>query len=171
MNVVSDPDSDWIYEPSTGRMFKEYKTYSETRRDDRVTSNRFRYPHCGQKSTTHIIWKIMTGNWPTTNLIDHKDGNGYNTKWSNLREATYSQNARNRDSPGRWKDNDLDLEMGVTRSSENSFRVVINRIVIGSYSTSKQANAIAKAWREQINGEFSHANREPSSYPRITRRF
>lgn len=37
----------------------------------------------------------MTGLWPVE-LIDHRDRNGHNNKWANLRPATYTQNQGNR---------------------------------------------------------------------------
>lgn len=42
-----------------------------------------------------VIWLWMTGKWPEK-LIDHKDGNGLNNAWENLREATHQQNAFNK---------------------------------------------------------------------------
>lgn len=42
-----------------------------------------------------VIWAMMTGEWPKDE-IDHKDCNKGNNRWSNLREATSSQNAMNR---------------------------------------------------------------------------
>lgn len=42
-----------------------------------------------------IIWLIMTGAWPLKE-IDHKDLNGRNNRWDNLREATRAQNMANK---------------------------------------------------------------------------
>lgn len=42
-----------------------------------------------------VIWCMQTGAWPTLE-IDHRDTNGINNVWTNLREATRAQNNRNR---------------------------------------------------------------------------
>lgn len=42
-----------------------------------------------------VAWLYMTGAWPAS-LIDHKDTNGQNNRWDNLREADKSQNGANR---------------------------------------------------------------------------
>lgn len=41
-----------------------------------------------------IIWRHVTGAWPDP-FIDHRDGDGINNRWSNLREATHAQNHQN----------------------------------------------------------------------------
>lgn len=41
-----------------------------------------------------VIWLWMTGKWPV-HEIDHWDQNGANNRWTNLREATKFQNAKN----------------------------------------------------------------------------
>lgn len=43
----------------------------------------------------HVLaWFITTGRWPRRR-IDHKDGDGTNNKWKNLRQATNQQNIWN----------------------------------------------------------------------------
>lgn len=42
-----------------------------------------------------LAWFWMTGEWPAS-LIDHKDEDGLNNRWDNLREATKSTNGANR---------------------------------------------------------------------------
>ncbi|MCP4408796.1 MAG: HNH endonuclease [Gammaproteobacteria bacterium] len=42
-----------------------------------------------------LIWFIVTGDWPEC-LVDHRDGDGLNNAWDNLRQATYAENAMNR---------------------------------------------------------------------------
>lgn len=41
-----------------------------------------------------VAWLLMTGAWPTKE-IDHRDHDGLNNRWVNLREATSSQNKMN----------------------------------------------------------------------------
>ncbi len=42
-----------------------------------------------------VIWKLQTGKWPLK-TIDHKDGDGSNNRWENLREASRAEQNQNR---------------------------------------------------------------------------
>ena len=49
-----------------------------------------------KKYKTHrLVWLWMTGRWPS-GQVDHKDREGRNNKWSNLREVSFGDNSRNK---------------------------------------------------------------------------
>lgn len=50
--------------------------------------------NCKRYPATHLIWIIMTGAWPSI-VIDHKNRVRTDNRWSNLREASRAENARN----------------------------------------------------------------------------
>jgi hypothetical protein len=55
----------------------------------------------GQLYYVHrLAWLYVTGEWPKNN-IDHINGAKDDNRWVNLREATHSQNNRNRASYGK----------------------------------------------------------------------
>lgn len=88
------------YDPETGTFARlksltrtdlvgPIKGYSDSSNLGRVTiyvDGRNRYAH-------QLAWLYMTGEWPS--LVDHKDGDAANNRWSNLRLATKSQNGMN----------------------------------------------------------------------------
>lgn len=41
-----------------------------------------------------LAFLYMTGNWPDRE-VDHKDRNGFNNTWSNLRDVTHKENSEN----------------------------------------------------------------------------
>ena len=55
-----------------------------------------------QYKKSRIIYKLVTGEDPGTDVIDHIDGNDKNNTWSNLRRVTQSVNAQNRKARGKY---------------------------------------------------------------------
>lgn len=50
----------------------------------------------GENYKAHrVIWLMEKGKWPEC-LVDHRDSDGLNNRWRNLREATHRENARNK---------------------------------------------------------------------------
>lgn len=101
-----------------------------------------------------IIWLYMTGKWPAE--IDHRDGNGLNNRWSNLREATRSQNAAN---CGAMRTNKYGLRGVCFHKSAGRFQAQIkvdgkNRY-LGLFDTKEEARAAYLAAAIEEHGEFA----------------
>jgi hypothetical protein len=102
---------------------------------------------CASYLAHRLIWKMKTDEEPPE--VDHRDGDGSNNRWTNLRNATHSNNMQNRPDNG---------SKGATRSGRNwrsAIRVNGHRIHLGSYPTQAEA---AQAYRDAADlhhGEFA----------------
>ena len=86
------------YDSATG-VFTRLESVGGERIGDvagRQASGRYvRFRVSGKDYLAHrLAWLWMTGSWPIEH-IDHRDGNGANNSWDNLREATASENHHN----------------------------------------------------------------------------
>jgi hypothetical protein len=85
-----------------------------------------------------LIFCMMTGDWPQK-LIDHKDRDGLNNRWANLREADRAQNQHNR---GKRKDNPSGYK-GVRAPKKGKWhaRITVNRksIHLGAFLSPEEA--------------------------------
>lgn len=93
-----------------------------------------------------LAWLYMTGNEPKE-MIDHKDGNGLNNKWENLREATKCQNARN----SKVKCTSKTGIRGISKNREG----YLVKLCIGTYPTIEEAVEAYNSAVIQFHGEFS----------------
>lgn len=51
----------------------------------------------GKKYYAHrLAYLYITGIWPPV-IIDHEDGDGLNNTWTNIKQATYQENSKNRE--------------------------------------------------------------------------
>lgn len=98
---------------------------------------------CPQISLALHDWKVPE------NHIDHKDGIKDNNKWENLREATYSQNNKNRAAYGK-----VDKNIYPYRGR---FAV---RVCLGTYNTKEEAIAIRDKFLKEFKfeDEFIHSS-------------
>jgi len=156
-NTVWNEELGYAYNPNTGQMWKVAELHIARYGQYRNQINGITIAGV-YKKYTHIIWKMMTGEWPALPIIDHKDGDTFNNTWENLREATRSQNNANRESNGRWADGTDGLGMGVKLTHSNKYEVRICRngkfYHCGTYDTVKEANAVASAKRKEIHNGF-----------------
>lgn len=158
-DFINEEHEGFYYIPETGRLFKiEEIQVSFEGTDGAVRPKRKLFKGI-QYACTHIIYYIMTGRFPDTEkLIDHKNNNPWDNSWENLREATYEQNAANRQPRGRPITGHRDLEMGVEITPFNKYRVKVKGRHIGIFHTKEEANAIALATRKEVYGEFDYNN-------------
>lgn len=100
-----------------------------------------------------LAFLYITGAWPTKGM-DHKDCNGTNNRWSNLREATKSQNGANQGVTSR---NKLRIK-GVHIDANGRYRAQIKFqgkcIYLGVHPTAQAAHAVYCAATIKYFGEF-----------------
>lgn len=95
-----------------------------------------------------VIWKIMTGDDPPS-LVDHKDRDRRNNRWTNLRLANHSQNAINSTmSKGVLFDKSRGKWMAYTKINQK----MIN---IGRFDCKKDAEIARAAKVKELFGEFA----------------
>lgn len=101
-----------------------------------------------------VIYLGMTGIYPTKH-IDHKDGNGNNNRWKNLRHAEYSENQWN---SKKRKDNSTGYK-GVSETKWGSFIAYLSvkgkRLHLGSFETAELAYQERMKNAELLHGEFA----------------
>ena len=90
----------------------------------------------------------VNGVWPEL-AVDHINGVKDDNKWCNLREATCSQNNRNKSVSTRSQTG----VKGVNRGKDGKFRVYI---CLGTYDTKEKAHEIYKEAARKLHGEFLH---------------
>lgn len=102
-----------------------------------------------------LAWLYVTGEWPRHG-VDHRDMDGLNNRWSNLREATKIQNAHNvtvsrRNSTG-FKGVSLIRKSGKFRAYlSHSGR----QLVLGYFDTAEAASAAYAKAAIELRGEFA----------------
>ena len=116
--------------------------------------------YASRKAGNKTVWMHRATLKPKANkLVDHKDGNGLNNRRKNLREATRSQNNRNRGVCLRNKSGHVGVswntQMGMWRAD---LTVDGKRKFLGLFKTVPAAvSARAKAGKK-YHGEFSRKN-------------
>ena len=80
---------------TTGRVIQPGEVAGTTGHD--TPSGRCQINYDGKFYKVHrLAWTFMTGKWPPKGKdVDHKDGNGCNNRWTNLRLASRGQNNHN----------------------------------------------------------------------------
>lgn len=113
-------------------------------------------------AVARVVWKMVTGDEPPW-IVDHKDGDKSNNRWSNLRAADNADNSRNR---VWYSDQNPTGHVGI-RENKRKGKIVFSRpylVVIqtgkkvrrmGTFPTLEKAIAARKAAEKQFYGEFN----------------
>jgi hypothetical protein len=140
-----------------GRIGRELKTWNPHKANGRPDTTTIKVPGIGIKRATHAIWFMLHGRWPLSgHVIDHRGRNPSNNRADNLREATVSQNAMNRDLGTRTRGAGELLEVGVQKRA-NGYAVILAGDYYGAYRNPTEANQIAREVRRRLYGEFALA--------------
>lgn len=107
-----------------------------------------------QEHRLAFLW--MTGALPEK-IIDHADLDGTNNKWSNLREASFTQNKWNCPANAR---NKIGIK-GVRRRPSGRFeaQIKVNKknVYLGSFGSAEEAHAAYCKAANELHGEFARA--------------
>ena len=143
------------YDPETG-IFTRLSTGKPTGRVSWCGYIEFDFQN-RQYKAHRVAWLYMTGRWPKGN-IDHKDGDRSNNRFSNLREASPTQNSFNA-VPRRAKKSTL--PRGVRQCHKSvPYQAEISKqgkkIHLGSYATPDEASEVYQLAAELLHGEFAY---------------
>ena len=101
-----------------------------------------------------LAWLLMTGDWPPV-VVDHEDRDKSNDRWSNLRLASNSENAQNRE----VQENNTSGKAGVRPTPHGTFQARIKKggvaRSIGTYGTIEEATEKRIEAEIQEHKEFS----------------
>jgi HNH endonuclease len=115
-----------------------------------------------QIKITHVIYKMMTGEWPD-NSMDHKNGDPTDNRWKNLRPASPPQNMWNakrctykRDLPTGVYQQYRTYQAYISANKKRYYSRFVNR---------EEAIAWRKAMEEKLHGEYAYSKRPPEDDP------
>jgi HNH endonuclease/AP2 domain len=103
-----------------------------------------------------LAWLWMTGEWSASSDLDHRDTDTTNNRWSNLREATSSQNkmnvARRSDNTSGYKGVSLDK-----RRNKWVAEVMIGKKThyLGQFDTAEEAHAARTEAATRLHLDFA----------------
>lgn len=146
----------WRYDPDTGLLYWRISPCNPIPAGSEAGNisdeGYYRISYQRSRYMAHwIVWALVTGSWPTT-LIDHKDNDGTNNRFANLREATKYRNAANRRRAAEHRDK---LRGVYFRRNRGTWVAVCAREYVGSYATEREAH---EAWKKAAvthYGEFA----------------
>lgn len=144
------------YNPNTGLWFwRKGKRYNKFAGH----VDRGGYHHIGIKRQQYLASRLavlyMTGAWPAA-FVDHKDGNPQNNKWTNIRQASYSQNQWNKRG---WS---TKKKLKGAYFVRGKWRAIIGfngrQVRLGVFPSEQEAHAAYVAASKRYHGEFGRVS-------------
>ena len=101
-----------------------------------------------------LIWVLQKGEWPDRD-VDHRDGDGLNNRWRNLRLATVAQNLAN----ARKRRNRTGYKGVRFHKASGRYQARIHiegrEVSLGYYDTPEEAHAVYADQARRVFGEFA----------------
>lgn len=101
-----------------------------------------------------LAWLWMTGEWPTAE-VDHINNDSTDNRWMNLREASHTENNRNKEFAGR---NGMGLLGAHYHKASGLWRATLKRKTLGYFKTAQEAHEVYKKAAVEAYGEFAHSS-------------
>lgn len=141
----------WCVKHPSTRRYREagYAVANEKERRRRICVGGFGY------LAHRLAWLWMTGKWPDYE-IDHRDGDGLNNKWCNIREATPDQNGWNKTKNKRNKSGYKGVSWDKVRKKwAAQIRYEKTNHRLGFFDTVEEAHETYIAAAKKFHGEFA----------------
>lgn len=146
--VLYDRETGKFFDRVTGRVLGTRHTV----RGGAYWRIRFR----GKRYLAHVLaYFYCTGKWPE-HQVDHRDTDGLNNRWENLRDATHQQNQYNRRV---YNNNALGVKgVRATRTGKFSARVCIRGKAkhLGTFASVEEARDAFLKYAREIQGDFTY---------------
>ena len=152
---------EFSYNPETGVMTRTVQTSRRVKVGDFAGSmgldGYYRVMHRSKLYLVHrLIWVMMTGKMPIKHM-DHINGIRSDNRFCNLREATHSENMRNRPSFGKSKSGLKGAKWHKGQQKwTSSIRVLGKEKWLGTFNSKEEAHAAYCAAAIEYHKEFAH---------------
>lgn len=143
------------YDPDTGLFLRRTKGIGRPMTCSPGKHGYVRIKVDGCQHLAHrLAWLYMTGEWPA-GVIDHRNGNGADNRWMNLRDVTVSVNLQNQQKATAQNTNGLlgahVLRRGGTVRFQSQIRVNGRRLYLGIFDTPEEAHAAYLAAKRRLH--------------------